>query len=46
MTYVAGKSAEQLRRERGLERIVKLGSNENPLGPSPKAIAAVQEAAG
>jgi len=45
VTYVAGKSSEQLRRERGLERIVKLGSNENPLGPSSKAVAAVQEAA-
>jgi histidinol-phosphate aminotransferase len=45
MTYVAGKSAEQLQRERGLERIVKLGSNENPLGPSPKAIAALLESA-
>ncbi len=45
MTYVAGKSAEQLQRERGLERVVKLGSNENPLGPSLKAIAALHEAA-
>ena len=45
MTYVAGKSAEQLKRERGLGEIVKLGSNENPLGPSPKALAALRDSA-
>ena len=42
--YKAGKPAEELARELGLERIVKLASNENPLGPSPKALAAAASA--
>lgn len=41
--YVAGKSAEQAREELGLDEIVKLASNENPLGPSPLAVAALQK---
>ena len=41
--YVAGKPISELARERQLSRIVKLASNENPHGPSPKAIeAAIQ----
>jgi len=40
--YVAGKPIEELARERGLTRIVKLASNENPLGVSPKAVAIVK----
>ena len=44
--YVPGKPVEQLLREKGLTRAVKLASNENPYGPSPKAVAAVREAAG
>ncbi len=40
--YRGGKPAEELARESGLERIVKLASNENPLGPSPKALAAAR----
>ncbi|HZW39853.1 MAG TPA: histidinol-phosphate transaminase [Ignavibacteriaceae bacterium] len=36
--YKAGKPIEELAREKGLKNIVKLASNENPLGPSPKAI--------
>lgn len=43
--YVAGKPIEEVKRELGLERVVKLASNENPLGPSPRAVSAVQEAA-
>ena len=39
--YKAGKPIEELAREKGLEKIVKLASNENPLGPSPKAIEAI-----
>ena len=37
--YVPGKPIEEVAREHGLaaERIVKLASNENPRGPSPKA---------
>ena len=30
--YVAGMSEEELRRRRGITEIIKLGSNENPLG--------------
>ena len=41
--YVAGRSIEEVQREYGLERVVKLASNENPLGPSPVAIRAMQE---
>lgn len=36
--YKAGKPIEELAREKGLTKIVKLASNENPLGPSPKAL--------
>lgn len=36
--YQAGKPIEELAREKGLSRISKLASNENPLGPSPFAI--------
>lgn len=43
--YSPGKPIEEVRRELGLERIVKLASNENPLGPSPKALEAIAKAA-
>lgn len=36
--YQAGKPIDELARERGVEKISKLASNENPLGPSPFAI--------
>jgi histidinol-phosphate aminotransferase len=39
--YVPGKPIDELQRELGLTRIIKLASNENPLGPSPKALAAL-----
>jgi len=41
--YVAGKPIDELKRELGLNHVVKLASNENPLGPSPKAIEAMQK---
>ncbi|MDP1768567.1 MAG: histidinol-phosphate transaminase [Nitrospirota bacterium] len=41
--YVPGKPIEELQRELGLARVIKLASNENPLGPSPKALAALSE---
>ncbi|ABM61353.1 histidinol-phosphate transaminase [Halorhodospira halophila] len=45
--YEPGKPIEALRREYGVEEVIKLASNENPLGPSPRAseaaAAAVQE---
>lgn len=40
--YVAGKPVETLKRELGLKKIVKLASNENPLGPSKKALNALK----
>lgn len=42
--YQPGKPESELRREYGLSDIVKLASNENPLGPSPQALTAVRDA--
>ncbi len=42
--YVAGRSAESVQREYGIESVAKLASNENPLGPSPRAMEAVHGA--
>lgn len=46
--YVPGKSIEEIAGKYRLDpdRIIKLGSNENPLGPSPLAVAAIKEKAG
>lgn len=46
VAYEPGKPIDEVARELGLnpEEIVKLASNENPLGPSPRAVAAMQEA--
>lgn len=41
--YKPGKPIEELKRERGFSRVVKLASNENPLGASPKAARALTE---
>lgn len=38
--YVPGKPVEEVARELGIANATKLASNENPLGPSPKALAA------
>lgn len=43
--YKPGKPIEELERELGIKEAVKLASNENPLGPSPKALAAIAAAA-
>ncbi len=45
IAYEPGKPVEELAREMGLEpsQIIKLASNENPLGPSPRALAAMRE---
>lgn len=43
--YVPGKPIEELERELGISRVVKLASNENPNGPSPKALAVLSQAA-
>lgn len=42
--YEPGKPIEELEREGGAGDVIKLASNENPLGPSPMAIAAVTAA--
>jgi histidinol-phosphate aminotransferase len=42
-SYVPGKSIEEVQKEFGAKKWIKLASNENLLGPSPKAIAAIQE---
>lgn len=39
--YPPGKPIEELERELGIKGSIKLASNENPLGPSPKAVEAV-----
>ena len=44
MPYVPGKPIEEVQREYGLTDVIKLASNENPMGPSPKAIAALKDA--
>ena len=43
-TYVQGKSIEEAQKLSGMTEIIKVGSNENVLGPSPKAQAAIREA--
>ncbi len=44
--YKAGKPIEELAREKGLKKIVKLASNENPLGPSIKALEVIKKSMG
>ena len=41
--YKPGKPIEEAQRELGLKNIIKLASNENPLGPSPMAISAIND---
>lgn len=41
--YIPGLSLDQIRRQYGLRKVVKLASNENPLGPSPKGMAAYKK---
>jgi hypothetical protein len=41
--YEPGKPIEEVEREFGISSSVKLASNENPLGPSPKALGAIRE---
>ena len=40
--YEPGKPPEELQRELGISESIKLASNENPLGPSPRAVAAIK----
>lgn len=42
--YEAGRPIEEVKRQLRLKRVVKLASNENPLGSSPKAVKAIERA--
>ena len=42
-SYIPGKSIEEVQKELGAKRWIKLASNENLLGPSPKALAAIRK---
>jgi histidinol-phosphate aminotransferase len=42
--YQPGKPVEELERELGITGALKVASNENPLGPSPRAVAALESA--
>lgn len=44
--YKPGRSAADVERELGLHNVIKLASNENPLGSSPKGIEAARKALG
>jgi len=44
--YEPGKPIEELERELGISESIKLASNENPIGPSPKAVEALARAIG
>lgn len=41
--YTPGKPIWELQNELGLSQVIKLASNENPLGPSPKALEAIRD---
>ena len=41
--YAPGKPIEEVEREYGITNSIKLASNENPLGPSPKAVEAIRQ---
>lgn len=41
--YLPGKPIDEVEREYGIQGSAKLASNENPLGPSPRAVAALRE---
>lgn len=41
--YVPGKPIKEVERELGIKKAIKLASNENPLGPSPKVIEAIKD---
>jgi histidinol-phosphate aminotransferase len=44
--YLPGRSTADIRRTYGLRRVVKMSANENALGPSPRAMAALRRSAG
>ena len=42
VAYEPGKPVEEVQRELGLDRVVKLGSNEGQFGPFPAALEAIE----
>jgi histidinol-phosphate aminotransferase len=42
-SYIPGKPVEEVEREYGVKNAIKMASNENALGPSPKALRAIQK---
>lgn len=44
--YQPGKPIEEVKRELGLHDVIKMASNENSLGPSPKAVGAIKKYVG
>jgi len=46
LPYQPGKPVAEVERELGIARAIKLASNENPFGPSPRVRAALRQAAG
>ena len=42
--YVPGKPIEEVKRELGIKKVIKLASNESPFGPSPKVLRAIEKA--
>jgi len=44
--YEPGKPVEEVQRELGLDRVIKLASNEGPFGPFPAALEAIERSAG
>ena len=44
--YAPGRGIEQVRRQYGLKHVIKLASNENAWGPSPRAVRAARTASG
>jgi histidinol-phosphate aminotransferase len=43
-SYTAGRSSEDVKEAYSLSRVIKLGSNENPLGTSPRALEVMKQA--
>lgn len=43
--YEPGRPIDEVKRELGLDKVIKLASNENPYGPSPKVLDAIMRAA-
>ncbi|GHH99041.1 histidinol-phosphate transaminase [Neobacillus kokaensis] len=42
--YISGQAAKDAEKQAALKEVSRLATNENPLGPSPKAVAAMQQA--